>query len=59
MLFGAFGIDSDDDIFFQHAIVGSTADKAGFEASIASVASTADEVDDQIVESWGGQLALE
>lgn len=59
VLFGAFGIDDDDDIFFEHAIVGSTADKAGFEASIASVAATADEYDDEIAERWGGQLALE
>ena len=59
VLFGAFGIDGDDDIFFEHTIVGNTADKAGFEASITSVAATADEYDDEIVERWGGQLALE
>ena len=59
ILFGAFGIDGDDDVFFEHAIVGSAADQAGFEASVASVAATADEYDDQIVERWGGELATE
>ena len=44
--FGAFGIDSDDDIFFNHAIVGSTIDKKELETLVVAVAISADEYDD-------------
>ncbi len=59
MPFGAFGVDTDGDILFEHSIVGSTCDKKELEASVIAVLRTADEYDDQIVERWGGQRALD
>jgi hypothetical protein len=59
MRFGAFAIDADGEIVFRHSIVGSTCDKGELEASVGAVAQTADEYDDQIVQRWGGQRALE
>ncbi len=59
MPFGAFGVDKDGDILFEHSIVGSTCDKKELEASVIAVLRTADEYDDQIVERWGGQRALD
>jgi hypothetical protein len=53
--FGAFGLDKDDWVFFEHTIVGSTADKDELKASILAVVSTADRYDDEIIKRWGGQ----
>lgn len=55
--FGAFGVDDDDDIFFEHTISGATCDKEEIEHSVKAVVSVADEFDDQIVERWGGRRA--
>jgi hypothetical protein len=52
--FGAFGIDADGQILFQHAIVGSTCDRQELQASVAAVVHAADEFDDEIVKRWGG-----
>lgn len=57
--FGAFGIESDNEIFFQHSIVGSTCDKPELEASVRSVSSLADKYDDQIRNRWGGSRAVD
>lgn len=57
--FGAFGLDKDDDIFFEHTIVGSTSDKEEIKASVMAVVLTADDMDDKIVAKWGGQRALD
>jgi len=54
MRFGAFGIDDDGDVFFEHSIVGSTCDKEEIKSSALAVATTADRYDEQIVERWGG-----
>jgi hypothetical protein len=59
MRFGGFGVDNDGDILFQHAIVGSRADKEELRASVMAVIITADEYDDKIVARWGGQRALD
>lgn len=59
MHFGAFGVDDDGDIFFEHSIVGSTCDKKEIEASVTAVVQTADEYDDRIVARWGGRRALD
>lgn len=57
--FGAFGTDDSDNIFFSHTIVGSTSDKEEIKASVFAVLSTADNMDDQIRDKWGGQRALD
>lgn len=57
--FGAFGLDDDDDVFFEHTIVGSTADKEELRATVLAVASTADEFDDEIRSRFGGETALD
>ena len=59
MRFGAFGIDRDGDVIFQHSIVGDTCEKAELRVSIAAVASTADLKDDEIIAKFGGQRALD
>jgi hypothetical protein len=57
MGFGAFGLD--DDVFFDHTIVGSTCSKNELKASVVAVVGTADRLDDEIVARWGGQRALD
>ena len=57
MRFGAFGLDEDDDVEFEHSIVGSTCDKAELEASVKAVVLNADAYDDKIVARWGGRRA--
>lgn len=59
MRFGAFGIDSDDDIMFFHTIVGSKAEKEEVRASVMAVALTCDDYDDKIVARFGGQRATD
>jgi hypothetical protein len=59
MRFGAFGIDEDNDIFFEHTIVGSTCDKEEIKSSVMAVVVTADQYDEQITQKWGGQRALD
>jgi hypothetical protein len=59
MRFGAFGVDDDGDIVFEHTIVGSTCDKEELRASVMAVVLTADQFDDEIVARWGGQRALD
>jgi len=59
MRFGAFGIDDDGDILFQHAIVGSTCDKEELKSSVLAVVGTADRYDDEIIRRWGGQRAID
>jgi len=57
MRFGAFGIDDDKDIFFEHALLGSTCDKEELKSSVMAVVYTADKYDDLIHEKWGGLRA--
>ena len=59
MRFGAFGIDDNGDLIFEHTIVGSSCDKPELEASVKAVLAIADEYDDKIVEIWGGKRALD
>lgn len=59
MRFGAFGLDKDNDIFFEYAIVGATVDREELKAAAVAVALTADDYDDKIVERFGGQRALD
>jgi len=59
MRFGAYGVDKDKDIFFEHAIVGSTCDKEELKASAMAVILTADDEDDKIIARWGGQRAVD
>lgn len=57
MRFGAFGLDDEQDIFFEHTIVGSTCDKEELKASAMAIILTADQYDDTISSRWGGQSA--
>ena len=59
MRFGAFGLDSDGDVIFQHTIIGDTCDKPELKAAILAVASTADQKDDEIVARFGGHRAID
>jgi len=59
MRFGAFGIDEEGSIVFEHTIVGSTCDKLELEASVNAVLEIADEYDDKIVDRWGGKRSLD
>ncbi len=59
MRFGGFGLDSDNDVFFEHTIVGSTADKDELKASVMAVVMTADRYDDTISGRFGGTRAID
>ena len=57
--FGRFALDSENDIVFEHSLVGSTCDRAELQNSVMSVVEFADAYDDEIVSRWGGQRALD
>ncbi len=59
MSFGAFGVDTDGDVRFEHAIVGSTCDPNELQSSLAEVLECADRYDDEIVARWGGKRAVD
>jgi len=55
MRFGAFEIDDDGNVIFRHTIVGSTCDKNELEASTKAVMFTADNLDEEISQRFGGK----
>jgi hypothetical protein len=57
--FGGFSLDPEDDILFHAELVGSTCDKKEIETSVTAVLHTADEYDDIIVKTWGGERAID
>lgn len=57
--FGGFGLDKENDIFFEHTIVGSTLDKEELKASVLAVVGTSDRYDDEIQRKWGGRRATD
>jgi hypothetical protein len=57
--FGAFGLTPQGNIVFQHAIAAAGCDKAELRTSVMAVVHTADEMDDVIVQKWGGQRAID
>ena len=59
MVFGAFGVDEDGNIFLEHTIVGQTCDPEELKSSAEAVALMADEYDDLIVDRWGGTRAID
>jgi hypothetical protein len=58
-VFGSFGLDEDDDVFFEHTILGSTCDRDEVRASVNAVMTTADDYDDALQERWGGERTLD
>lgn len=52
--YGAFGLDTDDDVFFEHAIVGSTCDPEELKASVLAVANVSDRYAERIIPEYGG-----
>lgn len=59
LLFGSFAVNEAGDIIFRHAIVGITCDPEELETSVTAVLETADQYDDRIVNTWGGDRALD
>lgn len=57
--FGRFAYDGEDDIVFEHSLVGSSCDLIELKHSVTTVVRLADEYDDEIVTRWGGQRALD
>lgn len=57
--FGVFSIDDDGDIRFHTTLVGSTCDREELKTLVSSVLQTADQYDDAIVATWGGERALD
>lgn len=57
--FGRFALDGENDIVFEHSLVGSTCDQIELRHSVKTVIRLADDYDDEIVARWGGQRALE
>ena len=59
MRFGAFGLDKDHDIFFEHTIVGNSCEIEALKSSVLAVGYAVDQYDDTIVTRWGGVRASE
>jgi hypothetical protein len=59
LLFGAFGLDEQNNVFFDHTLIGTTCDKEELKNMAMMVVRTADEYDDQIVARWGGKRAMD
>lgn len=59
ILIGSFALTPKGDIIFRHAIVGNTCDPDELETSVTAVLDAADKYDDRIVETWGGDRALD
>jgi hypothetical protein len=59
MRFGAFGLDRDNDVFFEHTILGGTCDKEELNSSVTAVVATADRYDDELVARFGGKRGLD
>ncbi len=59
LVFEAFGMDQEGDVFLRHTIYGATVDKDELRTSIMGIASSADEFDDVIVSRFGGQKATD
>ncbi|MDJ0703343.1 MAG: YbjN domain-containing protein [Leptolyngbyaceae cyanobacterium MO_188.B28] len=57
--FGRFALDPENDIVFEHSLVGSSCDRVELKHSVMTVVRLADTYDDQIVERWGGKRALD
>lgn len=57
--FGRFALDSENDIVFEHSLVGSTCDQIELQYSVTTVIKLADIYDDEIVARWGGKRALD
>ncbi|MFM7888309.1 MAG: T3SS (YopN, CesT) and YbjN peptide-binding chaperone 1 [Pseudanabaena sp.] len=57
--FGVFSIDDDGDIRFHTTLVGSTCDRQELQTLVSSVLETADQYDDAIVATWGGERSLD
>jgi hypothetical protein len=57
--FGRFALDGENDIVFEHSLVGSTCDHIELEYSVTTVTKLADSYDDAIVDRWGGKRALD
>lgn len=55
ILFGAFGVGSNNEIVYTHTIMSSSMDQFELGASVSSVLNMADKYDDQIVQRWGGK----
>ena len=56
--FGAFSLVGED-VFFSHALFGSSLQRSNLLGAITAVASVSDDYDDRIVAKYGGQTALD
>ena len=59
MRFGGFGLDEDNDIFFEYTLPGLSCDAGELKSSVLAVGQAVDQYDDQIVSRWGGVPASE
>jgi len=57
--FGRFALDAENDIVFEHSLVGESCDRVELNHSVMTVIRIADDYDDEIVARWGGQRALD
>jgi Putative bacterial sensory transduction regulator len=57
--FGRFALDREDDIVFEHSLVGSSCDRNELRHSVTTLIRLADDYDDEIVARWGGKRALD
>lgn len=59
MRFGAFGLDEDNDLFFEYSLPGLTCSAQELRNSIVAVGQAAGQLEDHIISRWGGIPASE
>lgn len=57
--FGAFGLDEDGDVIFEHCVLGSSCTREQLRHSVMAVALAGDHYGEEIVSRWGGERARE
>jgi hypothetical protein len=57
--FGRFAYDAENDIVFEHSLLGDDCDQNELNHSVTTVIRIADNYDDEIVARWGGKRALD
>ncbi len=55
---GSFGLSESGNVFFSHALLGSTCARSALQKSLAVILGIADRFDDEICAKWGGKRAI-
>lgn len=56
---GSFGLDKDEWITLNHTLIAETCSQEELGIIVATISSTADDMDDLIIQKWGGSRAIQ